>query len=53
MKRIVFGLTLGMITASLVGSVTARDLDGRYANSPLKPWFDHIASLDFHGKECA
>ena len=22
----------------------ARDLDGRYANSPLKPWFDHLAS---------
>lgn len=23
---------------------SARDLDGRYANSPLKPWFDHLAS---------
>lgn len=22
----------------------ARDLDGRYAASPLKPWFDHLAS---------
>jgi hypothetical protein len=22
----------------------ARDLDGRFANSPLKPWFDHLAS---------
>lgn len=22
----------------------ARDLDGRYANSPLKSWFDHLAS---------
>ena len=22
----------------------ARDLDGRYANSPLKPWFDTLAS---------
>ena len=21
-----------------------RDLDGRYANSPLKPWFDHLKS---------
>lgn len=23
---------------------TARDLDGRYANSALKPWFDRLAS---------
>jgi len=22
----------------------ARDLDGRYANSPLKPWFDQLKS---------
>jgi hypothetical protein len=44
MKRIVFGLTLSMIGACLVGSVTARDLDGRYANSPLKLWFDRLAS---------
>jgi hypothetical protein len=22
----------------------ARDLDGRYAQSPLKPWFDHLSS---------
>ena len=44
MKRIVFGLTLSIMAASLVGSVTARDLDGRYADSPLKSWFDHLAS---------
>src|ERR1700726_4874413 len=44
MIRIVLGLTLSMIVACLVGSVLARDLDGRYANSPLKPWFDHLAS---------
>jgi hypothetical protein len=44
MKRIVFGLTLSLIVACLIGSVRARDLDGRYANSPLKPWFDHLAS---------
>jgi hypothetical protein len=44
MKRVVFGLTLSVIVAGLVGSVTARDLDGRYANSPLKPWFDQLAS---------
>jgi len=44
MKRIVFGLILGMIAACLVGGVKARDLDGRYADSPLKPWFDQLAS---------
>jgi hypothetical protein len=44
MKRIVFGLILSMAVVCLVGGETARDLDGRYANSPLKPWFDHLAS---------
>src|SRR5215472_6804417 len=44
MKRIVFGLTLSTIVACLVGTGMARDLDGRYANSPLKSWFDHLAS---------
>jgi hypothetical protein len=44
MKRIVFGLTLGLLVACLVGGVKARDLDGRYANSLLKPWFDRFAS---------
>jgi hypothetical protein len=44
MKRIVFGLTLSVMVACLVGSVAARDLDGRYADSPLKPWFDRLAS---------
>src|SRR5260370_17140098 len=44
MIRIVFGLHLGLVVASFIGSVTARDLDGRYANSPLKSWFDHLAS---------
>src|SRR5438477_4884916 len=44
MKRIVFGLTLCFIVIGLVGSVAARDLDGRYADSPLKPWFDQLAS---------
>jgi hypothetical protein len=44
MKRIVFGLTLSLEVASLAGSVTARDLDGRYANSPLKQWFDNLKS---------
>jgi hypothetical protein len=44
MKRIVFGLTVSMMFAGFVCGVTARDLDGRYADSPLKPWFDHLAS---------
>jgi len=44
MKRVVFGLTLGVGVACFVGSVIARDLDGRFVNSPLKPWFDHLAS---------
>ncbi len=44
MKRIVFGLILTLVIGCFIGSVTARDLDGRYANSPLKPWFDRLAS---------
>jgi hypothetical protein len=44
MKRIVIGLTLGVVGACFIGSVTARDLDGRHANSPLKQWFDQLAS---------
>ena len=44
MKRIVFGLTLSVTMACLACSGTARDLDGRYADSPLKPWFDRLAS---------
>src|SRR3977135_1188907 len=39
MKRIVFGLTVSVIVACLVGSVTARDLDGHYAHLPPKEWF--------------
>jgi hypothetical protein len=44
MKSIAVGLTLSMVIACLVCSAIARDLDGRYANSPLKPWFDQLAS---------
>jgi hypothetical protein len=44
MKRIVFGLTLSLAVACFVCSVAARDLDGRFASSPLKPRFDHLAS---------
>jgi hypothetical protein len=35
-------LALCMV-ASFSSSVSARD-DGRFANSPLKPWFDQLAS---------
>ena len=44
MKRIVFGLILSLVVACVVGGVRARDLDGRYANSPLKQWFDNLKS---------
>jgi hypothetical protein len=44
----VIGLGVVMLVLSLavvaIGRAHARDLDGRYANSPLKPWFDHLAS---------
>ncbi len=32
-----------VISALLIGNATARD-DGRYAGSPLKPWFDTLKS---------
>jgi hypothetical protein len=39
------GATVALIASAAVfaGSATARD-DGRYANSPLKPWFDSLRS---------
>jgi hypothetical protein len=36
-----FTLMLGYLGTR---SVLGRDLDGRYASSPLKPWFDQLAS---------
>jgi hypothetical protein len=36
-------LALGLTTMLVPGQLVARD-DGRFANSPLKPWFDHLAS---------
>jgi hypothetical protein len=44
MKITARGLALGIITALLIGNVKARDLDGRYDYSPLKAWFDQLAS---------
>jgi hypothetical protein len=37
-------VALCMMSVSATRSVMARDPDGRYANSPLKPWFDQLAS---------
>src|SRR3954453_11693951 len=38
--KVVFVITLGLL---LVGAAAARD-DGRFANSPLKGWFDSLKS---------
>ena len=43
MKIVVLGFTFGVIAATLIGAVQARD-DGRYTLSPLKPWFDSLKS---------
>jgi hypothetical protein len=39
----VFGLAFGILVSAFIGAVQARD-DGRYAHSPLKPWFDSLRS---------
>ena len=36
-------LTFCLTTIPVPDQLVARD-DGRFANSPLKPWFDHLAS---------
>ena len=36
-------LTFCLTTIVMPGQLIARD-DGRFANSPLKPWFDSLAS---------
>jgi len=43
MKRILF-LTVGVLVPCFFGGVNARDLDGRYADSPLRDWFNHLSS---------
>jgi hypothetical protein len=43
MKSLRIAVALIASTAVLVGAATARD-DGRYANSPLKSWFDSLRS---------
>jgi hypothetical protein len=37
-------LTWVLVLASLPSSALAGDPEGKYANSPLKPWFDQLAS---------
>jgi len=39
-----FAVVALCINAFVPSSVSARDPDGRYANSPLKSWFDQLAS---------
>jgi hypothetical protein len=36
-------VAIGLFAALLLGKAPARD-DGRYSNSPLKPWFDALKS---------
>jgi hypothetical protein len=43
-ERTSSGLTVGILFAYHVGGVAARDLDGRYADSPLHDLFNHLAS---------
>jgi hypothetical protein len=38
-----FGLSFGLLTIA-AHKAAARDLDGRYANSPLKGWFESLHS---------
>jgi hypothetical protein len=39
---VVFAVVLVLVASTMVA--WPRDLDGRYANSPLKQWFDQLAS---------
>jgi hypothetical protein len=43
MKTSILSFGFGMVVALFVGAVQARD-DGRYMQSPLKPWFDSLKS---------
>ena len=42
-KTSVLGFTFSVLVAAFAGAVEARD-DGRYSQSPLKPWFDSLKS---------
>ena len=44
---IVVALGVGLVAGGRIAApdtAAARDLDGRYANSPLKQWFDRLSS---------
>jgi hypothetical protein len=43
MKTSALGFTFGILVSVSIGAVQARD-DGRYRQSPLKPWFDSLRS---------
>jgi hypothetical protein len=42
-KTSVLGLSFVVLVAEFIGAAQARD-DGRYSQSPLKPWFDSLKS---------
>jgi hypothetical protein len=42
-KVLAVGIALGVLSGCLLGHARAKD-DGRFANSPLKSWFDKLAS---------
>jgi hypothetical protein len=43
MKVRLIGFAFAVLAPALIGVVEARD-DGRYSQSPLKPWFDSLKS---------
>jgi hypothetical protein len=45
------GFIAPMGLSLMPSTAMGRDLDGRYANSPLKPWFDHLKSRN--GPRCS
>lgn len=44
MKVAATGIVLGLLAGLTLGSVKARDVDGRFANSPLHDWFEKLRS---------
>jgi hypothetical protein len=42
--RLLRSISFAAVIAVLVLPVFGRDLDGRYATSPLRDWFEHLAS---------
>jgi hypothetical protein len=42
--KLILLLTVGILVPCFFGGVNARDLDGRYADSPLREWFNQLAS---------